>query len=148
MLKARRPRMYYNGDVNIEHGGYFYNLENIEWGYAECVRVTPCSDAGAPDNCYWIELLTVNIPDKADKIKSALDSYGYDVEDLKLPDAWHKTHMLIEASIAHGTCDRELLVCVQVGPKSEYGEPIEADYVLRSNASLRNHARLVFNRGY
>lgn len=61
----KRKHWHYQGDVNIEHGGMYYCLDGFDQGYAECVRVTPCSNAGGPDNTFWIEQLTVDIGDHA-----------------------------------------------------------------------------------
>lgn len=59
--RKRGPVWHYSGDVNIEHGGMFYNLATWEDGYVECWRCQPCSDAGGPDNMYWIEHLSVSV---------------------------------------------------------------------------------------
>lgn len=36
----------YTGDINIEHGGLFYSLENFKFGYVDCVEVTEDYDCG------------------------------------------------------------------------------------------------------
>lgn len=61
MSAAKRTRWHYSGDVNIEHGGMFYNLSTFGEGYVSVVRCQPCTDAGGPDNCFWVEQLTANV---------------------------------------------------------------------------------------
>ena len=138
-------RFFYNGDRNIENGGYFYSIDTLKWGYVEAVQVTPCSDASGPDNQFWIERITINIPTDPDKIESALDTCGYDLTDLNFPDAWHRTHMLIEACVTSGLYDRESIECIQIGKSDPLhggrGDPIPVDKVLRGNTSLRRYAR-------
>lgn len=73
-------RFKYCGDVNIEYGGYFYSAAEWRRGYADVVRVTPCSDAGAQNNCYWIDELTVIIPDTPDKLRQTLRCIGMDLD--------------------------------------------------------------------
>jgi hypothetical protein len=133
-----KARIFYMGDRNIENGGYFYTLENMKWGYADVVRVTPCSDAGAADNCYWVESLTVNIREKPEELKRVLDTCGI----TELPKTAARKHMLIDAHIAYGAYDTNKSEVVQVGAKqSEFGEPIHANKVIRGNASLYRYAR-------
>src|ERR1700685_3511801 len=47
-------RWHYMGDINLEYGGYFWREDGAD-DYVLCVRVTPCSDAGGPNNLFWIE---------------------------------------------------------------------------------------------
>lgn len=73
-------RWFYSGDADIENGGFFYDLSNFDdLGYAQAVRVTPCSDAGGPDNVFWVEMLSVNTGDK-DAIRLAYSGVGDDVQ--------------------------------------------------------------------
>ena len=51
----------YCGDVNIKEGGYFFRVHQ-QWEYADIVNVVPCSDAGGPNNMFWIETGTISIP--------------------------------------------------------------------------------------
>lgn len=134
-------RIFYSGDINIEYGGVFYTLENWQWGYVDAVRVTPCSDAGAADNCYWVEELTVNLRE-GEALSNILRTCGWTVEDL--PKGARRRHCLIDAHIAYGAYDVQGSEVVQVGAKqSPHGKPIEADRILRANASLRRYARSI-----
>lgn len=118
----------YFGDINIEYGGTYYDPETLD-----AVRVTPCSDAGAADNCYWVEELTIIIPQDT---ASVLACAGYTQEQI----AEHP-NLLIEACLCYGSYDQHSCVVVQIGYKqSEYGEPIKADVIKRANASLRKYA--------
>ena len=64
--------MNYFGDVNIEHGGVFYTLKGYRDGYVSAVRVTACSDAGGPDNCFWMEHLTLYGELDANSVRQSL----------------------------------------------------------------------------
>lgn len=59
--KIKRKVWHYSGDVDIAHGGMFYNMDDIENGYADAVRVTAVSDAGGPDNMWWVERISINV---------------------------------------------------------------------------------------
>jgi hypothetical protein len=57
----KRKVWHYSGDVDIAYGGMFYSMDDIAQGYANAVRVTPCADAGGPDNMWWVERITINV---------------------------------------------------------------------------------------
>lgn len=143
----KRPFWHYSGDVNIEHGGAFYNLATFEEGYVECWRLQPCSDAGGPDNCYWIEHLSINIHDhwqhvfrgvgdtaaerrahrllhelpSAERTESALQCVGQG-RDMA---AWDKRtlierkHAIVWACLSYGHFDQESSEMVRIGPNQE-----------------------------
>lgn len=149
LKRLKRPFWHYSGDINIEHSGMFYNLATFEGGHVECWRLQPCSDAGGPDNCYWIEHLVVIIHDgwknafwgvgttvsarrahralhdmdSAERTESALACIGYDSPDM-LAD-WDKRtlaerkHIIFEACIAYGHYDQESVTLIRVGPNQE-----------------------------
>lgn len=144
-VKPKRRHWFYSGDVNIEHGGHFYNLDPFEDGWVDVVRLQPCSDAGGPDNCYWIEHLSVIIHEPladvfagvgttvsqrrahrelhqlpiAERIESALACIGYDSPEM-LAD-WDKRtlaerrHIVVYAALSYGHYDQESSVMVSVG---------------------------------
>jgi hypothetical protein len=141
----KRARKFYSGDLNIEHGGFFYTLDNFDRGYVDAVRVTPCSDAGGPDNVFWIECLSVLIPEQTPpkplpgltqeqtdahhelhgtkpemgKFEYAMAGIGYDSEDMW--DQWRKftaaqrRHILVYACESYGLYDLHESETVQVG---------------------------------
>lgn len=132
-------KLYYNGDINIEHGGYFYNLDNVKWGYVDVVRVTPCSDVGAPDNQFWVDRLVVNLKTDPVKLQEVLDTCGYTMEE-----ANDNIHMLVDAHVASGAYDQDFSECVQIGAKPDpfhdgRWDNVPVDKVLRGNTSLRNY---------
>lgn len=132
------PRLFYSGDVNIENGGYFYSLKNWQFGYVDAVRVTPCSDANAADNCYWVDMVTINLREGVE-LERALLCIGQSIADL--PKNACKRHIIIDACLAYGYYDVVPMV-VQIGSKqSEYGEPIRVEKMLRGNVSLYRYAR-------
>lgn len=139
-------RWFYSGDMSIRHGGMFYNLSNWQDGYVDAVRVTPCSDAGGPDNLFWVEGLTVNLRNDPKELRDILNTCGYDMDDM--PKGAARKHLLVEAHVAHGTYDQTSSRVVQIGPddpfcpehiRREFSRP--ADARLRADASLRRYVR-------
>lgn len=136
-------KLHYSGDVNIEYGGVFYSLDNVKYDYVDAVRVTPCSDVGAPDNQFWIECLTVNLQRDPVELQRVLDVFGWTVEE-----HGGNIHLLVDAHIAYGAYDVDSSECVQIGAKPDpfhngHGDPVHVDKVLRANASLERYARKI-----
>ena len=136
-------RAFYSGDVNIENGGYFYSLEGVKWGYVNAVRVVPCSDAGGPDNCYWIDEMTVNLR-KGDKLSAVLQCCGLTEESL--PTGAARMHAIIDCHVMHGEYDVRQSRAIKIGPD----DPFFSDHKrkewrnferVRANSSLRRIAR-------
>lgn len=137
-------RLIYSGDLNIEHGGMFYSLQTWKNDYVNVLRVVPCSDAGGPDNCFWIEHLTVTIQNDATKRQSALDVIGVDAEAFKKMKPAARRHALIEAHVSYGYYDTEQSTIVRIGkPDTFYSgrDTFEPAEVLRGNTSLERYAR-------
>ena len=143
---------HYTGDLNIEHGGAFYSLENWDWGYAEYVRCTPCSDAGAADNCYWVDKGTVNFNfDKPewveDKFKSALDCCGMIIEEWRNLSEAAQHHTAFECLLSYGAYEKEDEILVELG-QYWYGEKIAGAKKLRGNTDLRKYVRRICTKGF
>ena len=156
-------RYKYCGDVNIEHGGYFYSIQknacNEEISWVDAVRVVPCSDAGAQDNCFWIEELTIIVHDVTDtsKIKNiisccgwALDSGGNIIDEhqgtvvAQLSSRAYRS-AIVEACIGYGSYDINSTICVSIGkPDGDCQDPVKPDLILRGNASLERYVRKNF----
>jgi hypothetical protein len=141
----KRARKFYSGDLNIEHGGFFYTLDNFDRGYVDAVRVTPCSDAGGPDNVFWIECLSVLIPEQMlphpmpgltheqteahhalhgtprelRAFEYVMNSVGYDSQEMW--DQWRvltvaqRRHILVIACVGYGQYDINESEMVQLG---------------------------------
>lgn len=139
----------YQGDVSLRHGGYYFSVgkEETKYGYSSVVRVTPCSDAGGPDNLFWVETLLVNIPSVEDRAKNKmLDYVDMSEEKLKAMTPAQRFAELVYACMAYGCYSREDTgrpsnQTVQIGPKDEFysgHEEIPVDVQLRAGSSLRN----------
>ena len=155
-------RYTYVGDVNIEHGGYFVAVTREEYaqGYANVVRVTPCSDAGAQDNCFWINELTVIIPKDAEKMAQTLRCVGWHIdeqgcivseslEEIAKPRTAGFRAAVVDACVAYGAYDQDSSTCVSIGkPDPDYRgrEPVEPDTVLRANTDLKRYVRRTYLR--
>ena len=140
-------RWRYSGDVNLEQGGVFYNLAGWSNGYADAVRVTPCSDGGGQDNAFWVEALTVIIPE------SELDRRWGDVlrscgwVELPGDTLAQRKSAFVEAAVGYGLYDpancypESQSEVVQIGVVADHcglrSEVVKPTVILRGNASLR-----------
>lgn len=142
-------RVFYKGDINPECGGFFYTLENVKFGYADAVRVTPCSDAGGPDNCFWLDVLSVNIERRQRDIDEAL-SVCERTDEYRSASKAHKTHMIIAECVWAGfyDCDRTM---VRIGKPDEYYNGVgefNPECVFRAGTNIGNLARRALRAGY
>lgn len=140
-------RWHYCGDMNIEHGGYFWQEDGAA-DYVNAVRVTPCSDAGGPSNLFWVEVGSIYLGTDAAEHKRALDCCGWIKDDAKLTAAQRRAQ-LVEAMVAYRGVERDVYGdhVVQVGAKREPArdcESIEPAITIRGNADLRNFIRKRF----
>lgn len=136
-------RIQYSGDISIENGGYFYDFEGWENGYVSVTRVTPCSDAGGPDNLFWIESITLNIREGA-ALDSVLSCCGLTRETL--PKGAARRHALIDCHVSYGAYDVNRCECIQIGADYELSESCgfnmpRVDKIVRKGSSLRRIAR-------
>lgn len=151
-MKHKRsiPHIHYTGDMDITCGGTFYNLAAFrKWGYAQAVRVTPCSDAGLADNEFWVETLTVNRQSEQ-REREAIDSLGWIDNEAEMgpKNRAQYWHLLFEALLSYGHYDRDECKAVRVGKPQKGREPNQgerlADSVitdqLRGNACIRRFA--------
>jgi hypothetical protein len=140
-------RIFYSGDINIEHGGFFYDTRGLKYDYMDATRVTPCSDADGPNNQFWVEHLTVNIR-KGAELQKILACIGVD----ELPrGAAARRDAMIDAHIAYGAYDVERVAVVQLGKHASHApttfNPVTSDVVLRGNTSLRRYVRQLHKGG-
>jgi hypothetical protein len=161
-------RWYYSGDVNIEHGGMFMQLHEWANGFVNVVRVQPCSDAGGPDNMWWVESLSILLPDlnlhfpfwgagvtvderKATRVlhdvedhpfEPALISCGWDTQ----LDAWDKLTVhakrcaMVEAAVGYGLYDQEWSEPVRIGDDWPFFDGNHADWPV--GVQLRGNSSL------
>ena len=131
-------RWKYSGDISLEHGGMFWREDGAD-DYVCAVEVTPCSDAGGPDNLFWVTVGSIYIPGDAAERKSALDCIGVDSDK---PSRWE----LVEAFRAYHGIEADCYGShvVQIGkPQAasrDFGR-VEATDQLRGNASLKRFVR-------
>jgi len=133
-------RWNYSGDINLCEGGLYWR----ESGYSDhvyAVRVTPCSDAGGPDNQFWIERGSIFLGNPA-HIASALECSGIDPAKATRAD-------IVLSVDAYMGLDGPDMYMVQIGARAEtagpgWGGAGEPDFILRGNASLRRFIRREF----
>jgi hypothetical protein len=134
-------RWKYSGDINLEYGGLFWREDGAD-DYVLAVQVTPCSEAGGPDNLYWVEVGSIYLPEDEERRKRALDCIGAASDKPKRAE-------LVYAFLAyHGIeadCDGRHVV--QIGKpekaRNDFGTVSVTDQ-LRGNASLKRFVRRNF----
>lgn len=140
----------YQGDVSLRHGGYYFSVgkEETKYGYSSVVRVTPCSDAGGPDNLFWVETLLVNIPSVEERAKNKmLDYVDMNEEKLKSMTPAQRFAELVYACMVYGCYGQDSNKTVQIGPKDEFyngTSQIKPDVKLRYGSSLRNWVKKTY----
>jgi hypothetical protein len=100
----------YNGDVNIENGGTFFDLSDWEHGYVNAVRVTDLDSGCGFDGAVLIEKITILIDDEKTN-RSACECCGWALDELPITDIGKV--QLAEAVMSYGRFD----------PANEYYEP-------------------------
>jgi hypothetical protein len=152
-------RWNYNGDVSLKHGGFYWREDGLGLDdYVLAVRVTPCSDAGGPDNVFHIEAGSIYMPQEIDAANRALACCGYSIDASgTVTDCTGARHtgkraraLLVDAWLAYHGTDRDAEYIVRIG-SAEPGArgwcaEEEPDCVLRAGSSLRNYVKREFLR--
>ncbi len=130
------PKWQYTGDMSLEYGGFYWKDEGDPES-VEALKVTPCSDAGGPDNLFHVESGTVYM--NPERLESALDVIGLTPETASRND-------VIYAFQAYSGLDRDAYGgerVIRIGPdESDYmrrsgGWNPEPDVILRAGTDLR-----------
>lgn len=135
------PRWKYSGDINLEYGGLFWREDGAD-DYVLAVQVTPCSDAGGPNNLFWVEVGSIYLPNDYEKRRRALDCIGVHPNEAT-------RYSLVEAFLAYSgiEADYDGRHVVQIGKAEsasrEWGGTEVTDQ-LRGNASLTRFVRKSF----
>ncbi|AJD82981.1 hypothetical protein PJWF_00088 [Achromobacter phage JWF] len=130
------------GDVDMTQGGGFYDFEG--WPhYVSIIRVTPCSDAGGPDNQFWVERGTLFMERGPDELKRARECFGLDEEEFKKLTPASRRHAMAQAVLAYYGMECAERWTVQIGAKAEpcstMFDPITPEETLRGNRSLEKY---------
>jgi len=89
----------YIGDVNLECGGTFFDLSDVQYGYVTFLEVTDLDSACGETDCVLVEFGTVGIDD--DEINArALRCVGQTLKDLDGDK--HRAIKLAYANMAYG----------------------------------------------
>lgn len=132
-------KWHYMGDRDLECGGFYWREDGAE-DYVIAVQVTPCSDAGGPDNLFYVEEGPIYLnPDKAADVLSVI---GMTPEEATRAD-------IVYATLAYSGIERDSEAVVRIGKdQSDYcrggGWNPEPTDILRGNASLRRWVQREF----
>jgi hypothetical protein len=95
---------HYSGDVNLEHGGFFANLDDWHSGYADVLRVTDLDSACGFDGAVMIERLAVIIPTNIKEAKRIYSSCGWE-NGLPGDTSESRKMAIIDACLSYGAYD-------------------------------------------
>jgi len=93
----------YSGDVNVEYGGQWIDLDDWEYGYAKCVRVTDLDNGCGAVGMVAIEHVTILL-DKG-KWEESLHACGLSVADILNMVPEIRQHALAECLLQYGHYD-------------------------------------------
>lgn len=138
----------YSGDVNVKEGGMWINDEGDE-DFVRVVEITPCSEAGGPDNLFYITRGSIYMPTDEARRKAALETIGWYDEN---GDEAHKRACLIDAFRAYHGIDADAMggeIVIRVGPEDKdfwdgKGWNPKPDRILRANVNLKNYIEREF----
>lgn len=143
----QRRFWHYSGDANLEHGGFYYCLASWRWDYVDVLRVVPCSDAYGPDNEFWIEWLTVNLPrgyERTKRLEQIENDYASAHKSLTRTQL---RHALVDWAVGYGAYDQRESCRIRIGTnpdkrslKPQWGNT-EPDQILRGNTTLERFVR-------
>ena len=111
-----------------------------EYGYADVVRVTPCSTAGGHDNRFWVECLTTTGFGSPKRRQQVQEEIGWDpANEYQWAEAfvWYGYY---EPANCPGYHNAET---VQIGPKSGSGKefgPLKITVQLHAGVSIKRYA--------
>ena len=151
-------RWKYQGDVNLQNGGTFYDFSEWKYGYVPAVEVIDLDSAAGFDGAVLIEPMSINVEHSQEELQRALDVIGAkflpngDIDDngriIKRRTAAHR-FCIAYACQSYGHRDvenehSEILQLDRDAPMAKDGW--EAHKRLRANASLENYVRRNFLR--
>ena len=93
----------YSGDVNLKHGGLFYDLSTFQDGYCSAVRVTDLDSGCGFDGAVMVEHIVVCGTKEKDRIAKALECYGIYLSEI--PTKHGKQSAIVEALVSYGHYD-------------------------------------------
>lgn len=145
-------RWQYIGDVNLVHGGTYYDFSTWQWGYVDAVEVTDLDSAAGFDGAVMIEHISINIERPIEQLQSALNCCGAqfiepngDINDngtiiQKNSRRWRC--IIAYACQSYGYKDTDLTEILQLERDGAMAfDGWKADKKLRSNASLERYVR-------
>jgi len=133
-------KWHYNGDVNLREGGFYWREDGAD-DYVLAVRITPCSDAGGPDNLFYIEDGNIFIGEDEKRIAAALECCGIDRD---AATRWQ----IVDSMMLYAGLDDSTPTVVRIGREdgdaSANSWNPAPDVILRGNAKLRRYVEREF----
>lgn len=130
----------YMGDINLEYGGYFYDLSEWKYDYVPVLRVEDLDSACGFNGAAMVERLTVILPRDKHELESVLSVCGW--ED-QVSEYWHSREdrlkknlshsqkvMLVDACLSYGLYDPDQGSYYSVDPRYPQGDRMTPQYMI------------------
>ena len=91
----------YLGDVNIEYGGAFFDMSDLEYGYVECLRIVDLDSACGLDESVLVERVTIIMDDP----KATAAALAFCGQDLDSVDPEYRDLVRAECLLSYGHYD-------------------------------------------
>ena len=130
----------YNGDMNLECGGYFWQRELSDNDYVNVVEIVPDSYLGGADNVFHIFVGSLYLDVSEEKRKAALECIGYigTPEDLTVA-------ILVDALMAYSGIETDYKDSIRIGPIDPLTKnatmPEDEIHQIRGNYKLKNYVK-------
>lgn len=130
----------YQGDMNLECGGFFWRQENPNDDFVEIVEVVPDSDHGGADNVFHIAIGSVYLGVSDEKKKAALDCLGWLPPVSEAP-----LSVLVDALRAYSGMEVDDCIHVRIGqidPMTQDATmPEDQIHQIRGNWKLKSYVK-------
>lgn len=127
----------YVGDVNLEHGGFFWKHERPNDDYVEIVEIIPDSDMGGADNVFHVYVGSLYLDVSLDEMKAAFKCVG-DATQQDFPELVYalKAYMGFDVSEMHS------IRIGKIDPITNDATVPEIDiWQIRGNTKLKNYVK-------
>lgn len=145
----------YSGDVSLEYGGTFFNINDSDWGYGYCsaVRVTDLDSGCGYRGAVLVEKVVIMGMDDRKRKRQAIES-SWGIKDFANQVRRNRESyrpMLADALLSYGFYDPEedyvtpsstVIQCEEEGPMVYDGW--KADYRLPEGEDLKTHIEREF----
>lgn len=138
-MTKTQTRWHYYGDQDIAYGGLYYSLATFEWGYADAVRVTPCSNEGGPTDMFRIDFLSISF--HPTEIRAdVLAEYGLSAAAFAALTPAARRHAAVQCHAAVAYDCGEVMIVLLGSPRGRRFTDFRPTHYARAGSDLRRIA--------